>query len=247
MIRAMRSLVAFALVVVALSATARPALAQDDAHALELFQESEKAYRLGHFDDAARLLVEARKFKREPVLLYNLARAYDGAGKKREAIQAFEEYLHEDPSAKDGPGIRARVATLKKEADEKDALLAQKAAAPEASLSPPLERPKELRNPSVAPWIVVGAGTLLLGGGIGVGLAARSRHEDAVAAPSQKNAASLQAQAESRATASTVILIAGGVIAGAGLTWGIFDLAASGGSKTTAYVSPFGAGVRGAF
>ncbi len=242
----MRSVVAFGVLLAAVLTTARPAFAEDGTRALELFQESEKAYRLGHFDEAARLLVEARRWKREPVLLYNLARAYDGAGKKREAIQAFEEYLHEDPSAKDGPGIRARVATLKKEADEKDALLARKADPPAGALASPPRPPAEAKNASIAPWIVAGAGTLLLGGGIGLGLAARSKHDDAVASPGQKDAESLQSQAESRATAATVILIAGGVIAGAGLTWGILDVASSS-AKTTAFIGPFGAGVRGVF
>ena len=46
--------------------------APTDSHALELFEQSAQAYREGRFQEAVDKLLEARRFKAEPVLLYNL-------------------------------------------------------------------------------------------------------------------------------------------------------------------------------
>src|SRR4051794_14721586 len=55
--------------------------AATDARALDLFEQSAKAYREGRFQDAVDRLLEARSLKSEPVLLYNLGRAYEALGR----------------------------------------------------------------------------------------------------------------------------------------------------------------------
>src|SRR5262245_65949903 len=60
----------------------------EKAEALELFNQSADLYRQGKFDEAARLLERAYEMHPEPVLLYNLGRAYEGLGENEKAIDA---------------------------------------------------------------------------------------------------------------------------------------------------------------
>ena len=102
--------------------------AQDGARerAAELFEASAEAYRTGGFAEAARLLEEAYALHPLPVILYNLARAYESDGEYARAIQAYERYLADDPDASDRGAIERRIETLR----------AQVALAEEAAASP---------------------------------------------------------------------------------------------------------------
>lgn len=71
----------------------RPARADDRDQALALFEQSDKAYKAGNFEEAAKLLREAYSLYPEPLLLYNLGRAQEGMGDSRGAVQSYEQYL----------------------------------------------------------------------------------------------------------------------------------------------------------
>lgn len=212
-----------------IGATERPASAeprgQAQGRALDLFEQGAKAYREGRFQDAVDLLLEARKLKSEPVLLYDLGRAYEALGKPVEAADAYEQYLREDPRAADRRAIEGRIATLRGQAAELER--ARAAQAPSRASSPsdgawsvePARPEKEPESPSVVPWVVVGTGLAVLGGGLVVGAVASSKHDAAVAEARQAAAADLQSSAETLATASTITIVAGGVITAAGLAW----------------------------
>ncbi|MBS2013425.1 MAG: tetratricopeptide repeat protein [Deltaproteobacteria bacterium] len=219
---------AIVLAAVLIGATERPASAeprgQAQGRALDLFEQGAKAYREGRFQDAVDLLLEARKLKSEPVLLYDLGRAYEALGKPVEAADAYEQYLREDPRAADRRAIEGRIATLRGQAAELERARAAPAP-PRASQSDgaraaaPVGPEKEPESPSVVPWVLLGTGLAVLGGGLVVGAAASSKHDAAVAEAKQAAAADLQSSAETLATASTITIIAGGVIAAAGLAW----------------------------
>jgi tetratricopeptide (TPR) repeat protein len=210
--------VALALSVPA-AARAEEAPPSADVRALDLFDKSEAAYQKGRFAEAALYLREAYALKPEPVLLYNLARAYEGMGDLEHAAKAYQDFLAAEPNAKDRGSIEVRIATLKKQLAEREA--ARK------------KQPEE-KKPSAVPWIVAGAGALGIGAGAVLGVISAKRHRDARDEPRQTDAESDQASAKSFATAANVAFITGGVVLAVGLVWGLLDLRASGASRSTA-------------
>jgi tetratricopeptide (TPR) repeat protein len=201
----------------------RPADAQETAvdpakaRALELFEQSKELYRQGDFQGAAALLEEAHATFPAPVLVYNLARAYEGMGEQHKAADAYERYLAAEPNAPDRGGIEHRVRTLRRPTG---------AAAP----PPKLEPPPEPRKASPVPWVIAATGVAAVGVGVGIGLLARSRHDDALLEQDALDAEALQVDAERLAFGANVSLIGGGVLAALGGAWGIFDIS-SGRSK----------------
>lgn len=213
------------LAVIEGTASAEPR-GQAQGRALDLFEQSAKAYREGRFQEAVDLLLEARKVKPEPVLLYNLGRAYEALGRTVEAADAYDQYLREDPRAADRRAIEGRVATLRAQAAE---LEKARAAAPASPGDEGRDRSSRavgdapLRNepdsPTIAPWVVAGAGLGVLAGAVVVGALANSKHDDAVAEPRQAAAQEKQDSAESLSTTSTILFVAGGVVTAVGLGW----------------------------
>jgi tetratricopeptide (TPR) repeat protein len=198
-----------AFVLVPSGADAAPTrTAPTDARALELFEQSAQAYREGHFQEAVDKLLEARRFKAEPVLLYNLGRAYEALGKPGDAADAYGKYLEEEPEAADRKAIEGRIATLRAQANDLAA----------ARRDP--DRPRDEDDGlSAVPWIVMGVGAAALGTGAVLGVVASGKHDDAVAEPVQAFAVDKQNDAENFARAATVTLIAGTIISAMGLAW----------------------------
>src|SRR5512143_2470066 len=61
--------------------------------ALELFDQSDRAYAAGDYGRAADLVRAAYALYPEPILLYNLGRALEQAGDTRGAIDQYTRYL----------------------------------------------------------------------------------------------------------------------------------------------------------
>lgn len=183
--------------------------APTDARALELFEQSAQAYREGRFQEAVDKLLEARGFKAEPVLLYNLGRAYEALGKPSDAADAYAKYLDEEPEASDRRAIEGRIATLRGQANELAA----------ARRDPAQPSREESDGVAAVPWIVAGIGAAALGTGAVLGILADDVHDDAAADPVQRSAFEKQEDAESLARAATVTLIAGAVVSAMGLAW----------------------------
>lgn len=103
-------------------AVAAPRLAHADrrAHAVQLADDSEKAYKAGNFEKAAKLLREAHDLYPEPILLYNLGRALEGMGNAKDAIAAYEGYLHDAKQIDDRGAIERRIATLKHQLEQQE-------------------------------------------------------------------------------------------------------------------------------
>ncbi len=241
-----RAFVAVGLVWASLASTARIASAappNDDAHrAVELFERSATAYDAGRFADAVQLLKDAYRLRPDPVLLYNLARAYEGMGALADAVEAYTRFLTAQPTAKDRGAIEARVATLRAQLDEQARLererdVAQRARQEQAvrlhraeaeqakAATPP-------RRPSAIPWVVAGVGGAGLATGAVFGVLSAARHSAAIS-DAQASIAGDQAQARTFATVANVTLVAGGVLAALGLGWGLLDLRASRASADT--------------
>ena len=189
--------------------------------ALELFRESAEHYRAGRFEEAAALLTEAYELRPEPVLLYNLARALEGAGELEGAADAYRRYLAADPDTTDREAVARRLETL-------DRLLAERAALSEEArrgrdVAPPPQRPID-----PLPWVItgVGGGTLIAAAVTG-GLA-MSRHTEAEREPVHAVAAQREREAQDLATATNVLAGVGGALSIAGLVWGLIDVATRG-------------------
>jgi len=161
---AARTMCALALALAALDpplALGRDAWAQTDPsvqRAREIFKKSEQSYRDGRFQEAVDLLTEAYRLDPKPVLLYNMARAYEGLGDNPRALDAYRRYLQSEPHAPDRGALEQRIATLERQQEEREALERQRdAAAREKHETPPPPQPVEPpRSPSAVPWVVAG-------------------------------------------------------------------------------------------
>ena len=98
----------------------RPTQAVRQARAL--YKQSRKAYSRGEFDKAASLIRAAQLLDPHPVLVYNLARALEAAGKTEEAISNYRKYIEVNPRAKDRGFAEGRITALSKQLEEKRAL-----------------------------------------------------------------------------------------------------------------------------
>ncbi|MDB5216850.1 MAG: hypothetical protein JWO86_4777 [Myxococcaceae bacterium] len=213
-------------------ADAKPATAQ--ARAADLFKSSVEAYRQGDFKRTVTLLTDAYALDPQPVILYNLGRAYEGLGDGDAAIDAYDRYLKADPKAPDRASIEQRVATLQRQRDEKKNLETQRdqekkraeVAAEEQRRAEERakQRPEEPpRSRSVAPYIVAGVGAAgLIAGGV-FGLVASSKHDAAASQHVQQTAIDEQDSAKSFATISTISFIAGGALLAGGVIWWLLD------------------------
>ena len=203
--------------------------AQEDHAALELFEKSEAAYDHGRFGEAIALLRRAYALKKEPVLLYNMGRAYEGLGDLRAAAEAYESFLAADPHAPDRGALELRIATMRRQLVEREELQRQAERDRrdrERAASPP---PK---HASAVPWIVAGVGAAGLGTGIVCFALSGSAHDKAVAEPTYLQASRLQSRAEAWSTAASIAWIAGGVVLAVGVVWGILDLSAARSSRS---------------
>lgn len=198
-----------------------------NAQALDLFEKSEVAYDTGRFADAIDLLRRSYELKKEPVLLYNLGRAYEGLGDLGAAAQSYEAFLAAQPNTQDRGALERRIATLRRQLAERDALRKQ---AVERSRQ---ERP---RTPSAVPWIVGGVGVAGLAAGTVFGILSKKRNDDAKSEPTYLEADRLHSQAKSFAIVADVCFVAGAVVLVSGVIWGILDVSAS--QKRSAMILP---------
>jgi len=246
----------------ALSATAAHADSKKDK-ALALFEKSDKAYKGGKFEEAVKLLEEAYRLYPEPLLLYNLGRAQEGLGDLPGAVASYERYLNDGKQISDRGAIERRVATLKAQLaarDEEQRRLAdeearrkqaeeerRRADAERLRLEREARERENERSPAerYGPWITVGTGGVLLASGFYFGARASGTHDDAVAAPVQRDAVELQASAERSATIANVLFVVGGLVTAGGIGWKIYQWRT--GTETTATVraTPGGAMIEG--
>ena len=195
--------------------------------AAELSAQSAQHYKRGEFEIAAALLKQAYALYAEPNLLYNLARSLEGMGDKAGAADAYEKYLATGKQIEDRGAIERRIATLKA-----DLAVQQRAKEPE-SAPPPAEpervpEPHEVvidyEPPSKLPWIPMLGGIAMIGGGIGLGLAAKSLEQQAIDEPNALQAKDLHDNARRDAMIANVMFAVGGAALVSGIVWEVFVL-----------------------
>jgi tetratricopeptide (TPR) repeat protein len=181
-------------------------------------------------------------------LLRNLARAYELAGRKRQAIVTLETFLAREPSSGEKEQINRRIEVLKKKIAEEDAATAAKtpngtgAAVPPPTTGPtgtePLEQPAPRAKRSAGPWIVIGLGGAAVAVGV-IGYASnRQKMDDANARCDDPNtpdvvedrqmcfrdeAVTAGNEARQGLTTSGVVLGVGLAAVAGGIIWWVID------------------------
>lgn len=228
--------------------------AADEQRALTLFATAEDLYREGRFEEAVELLLEARRLHEEPVINYNLARAYEELALPEEAAQAYRRYLELEPAARDRPVIEARIERLERSArpDPSDPAVTPTVAAsatPPAARSTPLAPRRAERSSSLVPWLTLSAGAASLGVGVVFGVLSRNSRTDSVEATVNAEAIDAFDRAETFATIANVCFVAGGVLAALGGGWLVYSAASTDGEDggVALRVGPGGLTLRGAW
>ena len=83
---------------------------------------SEDRVDAGHFAEAAALLVRAYAISPSSTLLYNMGRAYQQAGDRNNAIDAYQRYLASESAPSDEGAIRRTIQQLQDEIAKEGAL-----------------------------------------------------------------------------------------------------------------------------
>lgn len=82
----------------------------------------EELYRRSDYDGALKEFQRAYMAVPKPDLLYNIARCYEGLGKRKEAIDNYRSYLAKaSPSARDRSIVKARIANLERKVKQAEA------------------------------------------------------------------------------------------------------------------------------
>jgi tetratricopeptide (TPR) repeat protein len=204
------------------------------AQAVQLADDSEKAYKAGHFEQAAALLSRAHDLYPEPILLYNLGRALEGMGDAKAAVAAYETYLHDAKQIDDRAAIERRIATLKAQIEREQQPEAtpdgpatgagqdHPAALPARDVPHPIDERDDDAVSRYLPWATIGVGGAALITGLGFGWRASVNHDDAVREPSQQRAVDLQRTATHDASIANVLFVVGGATAVGGAIWEYF-------------------------
>lgn len=212
------------------------ASSSEKSRAAELFKKGSEAYMKGDFTTAIANLEEAYKIDPQPVLVYNQARAHEGLGHTDEAIKLYEQYLSEEPSSPDRGAIEQRLATLKKQRDDKAASDARAAQLEKENKERANQPPPPPKKHSKLPYVLGGVGVAGLAAGVVVGLMAKGKESDGESAKAQTDAVDARDSGQSLATVANVCFIAGGVLLAAGAVWWALDH--GGGSRKTASLPP---------
>jgi tetratricopeptide (TPR) repeat protein len=226
--------------------------ADDRDKALKLFEDSDKAYKAGKFEQAAELLREAYGLYPEPLLLYNLGRAQEGLGDPRGAVESYEKYLKDAKEIKDRGAIERRIETLKAQIQKQEDDARRRAEDEERRRREEEERrrnpppPPDERTPleKYGPWITMGSGGAVVLTGVFFGVRASGTHDDAVATPIQRDAAELQASAERSATIANVLFVVGGAAIAGGAAWKIYQWKTGSSSSAQVVATPASVAVR---
>ena len=167
----------FAFAMLAITAAARPAQAQrGDSRARELYLEGDRHYAAGRYEDAVQAFEEAYQLSERPLLLFNLANAYERLGRYEEALSALSEYAPH-AAEEEQEQIRSRIENLTRRVEEQASVEEVPDGEPDGSVEPP---PDEGGDDTL---ILTGAvlagvgGALVLGGAIFGGLALAARDE----------------------------------------------------------------------
>jgi hypothetical protein len=156
--------------------------------ARQAFVDGQRAYDLGHWDEAIRAFENSYRLSGDPVLLFNLAQAHRQAGHTREALTTYRAYLRGRPEASNRAQVETRIGELEARLATTPADVVP-AAAPRTAvvgdISDPFPAgqlstapPSHARVPRWAAWTGVGVTAALAVAAIASTSAAQARYDD---------------------------------------------------------------------
>lgn len=171
---------------------APPTAARDEEEVRVHLRLARVYFDSGRFEAAAQEFQYAYELSNDPAILRDLYLAHRNAGDVDRAVAALELYLEREPDAPDRPQLEARLANLRRLAEEQARARAEDREVPALEPPPPDEQPPPLVEPEpeppttptpppaaeepigvrIAPWLVMGAGGAMLAGSIATGLLA---------------------------------------------------------------------------
>ena len=104
------------------AASPRHAFADDEAteQARKHYQEAQKQFDLGMWDEAIREFTEAYELRPDPNFLYNMAQAYRRGGNARRAIDLYKNYLIKVPKSPQRAEVEERIHSLQRQLEEEE-------------------------------------------------------------------------------------------------------------------------------
>lgn len=196
------------------------------------FNEADYARAIDYWEDAYR-----RDCTANPLLL-NLARAYELAGRKRQAVVSLETFLAREPNSGEKDQINRRIEVLKKKIAEEDAAAAAAPPPPPPPTSVPSgtqlkpESPaKPQAHQSPWPWVLAGGGVVVTTVGT-IGYFAAKKRGDNLAQQCQDPArragcpAAVKTQGDTennKMVGSSVVAGIGGAMIVGGAVWWFLD------------------------
>ncbi len=141
------------------------------------FNEADYARALDYWEDAYR-----RDCTANPLLL-NLARAYELAGRKRQAVVALETFVAREPNSGEKDQINRRVEVLKKKIAEEDAAAAAAPPTSGTAVAPTVTAPlapEPVQRAKASPWpfVTMGVGVVVTGVGAASYFGAKAKADE---------------------------------------------------------------------
>jgi len=191
-------------------------------------------YKVSDFPRALEEFTKAYRAQPLPALLFNIGRCHEVMAHLEDAIRFYRLYLEKAPAASDRALVEAKIRNMQ------ERLAAQKGSASPASspASGPVSpitpgEPRRISWRGITGWVALGAGAASLIAGVALGAAVKSKSDQYQegAAPGGRltygELEQLASDGERLQTAHRVTLIAGGVVAAAGVALLIWEAVAS--------------------
>ena len=144
--------------------------ASADARARDLYEKGDRFYAEGRYEKSIEAFREAYNLSRRPLLLFNLANAYERLGRYDEAVASLREYLPQAAEA-DRDAVTKRIDSLELRAKEQAGQAKPATPPPAAQSTAAPARPATIEGDTTTPktsspvagYVLVGAGVAVLG------------------------------------------------------------------------------------
>lgn len=188
---------------------AAPAITpQAKARAAEAYRTGVDHFKAQRFEDAVAEFAKAYRLDPSPILVFNMARAFEELKRYPQAVTFYKQYLEVSPNAPDRAAVSQSITAL------------EGLSAPRETPPPPASE-----GPGPWPWVVFGTGVALVGVGIGFGVLAGDRADtlDKIEANPSRYSLSdwntARDEGQSYALGADIMLGVGLAAAAGGLAW----------------------------